>query len=84
VEADRYVLLISGGGDREKTYVALVTEEGNEELVRVTGSGSSNHFEPVAVDLSRHRGKTVRVRIVDNATSGWGHINLGGVYCDER
>lgn len=84
VEANRYFLVVSGGGDREKTYVALVTEEGNEEIARVTGSGNSNHFEPIAVDLSRHHGKTVRVRIVDNATGGWGHINLGGVYSDKR
>lgn len=84
VSANRYFLVVSGGGDREKTYVAVVTAADQEELARVAGSGNSNQLEPIAVDLSKHRGKTVQLRIVDRATAGWGHVNLGGVYEDRN
>lgn len=82
VDADRYFLVVSGGGDRDRTYVSIVRAEDNKELARVTGTGNSNRFEPLAVDMSKHRGQSVRIRVVDRATDGWRHINLGGVYAD--
>jgi len=27
-------------------------------------------------------GKRVRVRVVDTATGGWGHVNFGGMFVD--
>ena len=84
VEADRYFLLVSGGANREETYVAVVDTETGKELVRVAGSGNSNHLAPVPIDLSKNRGRSVRIVVVDRAESGWGHINLGGVYADVR
>ncbi len=75
---DRYMLFVSGGAGATDRYVALV-EAGGAELVRLTGGGS-NTFSETIIDVSAHAGKTVQIRVVDQATGGWGHINFGGMF----
>jgi hypothetical protein len=80
IEHSTLVLHVSGGADRETVYVALVEAETNREIARFTGPGASNTFEERAFDASAHRGKRVKIRVVDRATGGWGHINFGGIF----
>ena len=67
-------LRIGGGGHRE-TRVELVLREGD----KVVWSGSGRNLEtlePVAIDLRPHQGKELYVRVVDEHTGHWGHINF--------
>lgn len=81
LEHPRYVAHVSGGADKETTYVAIVDVATGNELVRLAGR-KSNWFEAVALDVRPHVGKKVRIRVVDSATGGWGHINFGGLFVD--
>lgn len=67
-------LRIGGGGHRE-TRVEVVCRD-NGEIVW-SGSGRNiENLEPVAIDLRAHQGKELFVRIVDEHTGHWGHINF--------
>lgn len=78
LSAPCYVLLVSGGADRKKIYVSIADERG-EELARFTGS-RSNLLARRLFSAASHKGKRVRIRVVDQATDGWGHVNFGGIY----
>ncbi|WP_237690782.1 fibronectin type III domain-containing protein [Paenibacillus caui] len=67
--------LISGGNDIDNEYVALVRASDGKELFKATGS-NSEQYTRVSWDASVYGGDYVYVKIVDNATGSWGHINL--------
>jgi sucrose-6-phosphate hydrolase SacC (GH32 family) len=79
--------LIGGGGYEKQTYMTLLVEG---KVVRdATGpntqGGGSEQLEPAAWDVSELLGKTARIEIVDEATGGWGHINVDQiVFTDQR
>lgn len=65
-----------GGGDRlEKAYVSLEVE--GEEILRAGGQKRSA-MRTVIWDLQNYVGRTARIRIVDEDTESWGHINTDG------
>jgi fructan beta-fructosidase len=75
----RYLqFLIGGGGWENKTCMNLSVDG---RVVRsVTGPntapGGSERLEPAQWDVAEFLGKTVSLEIVDDATGGWGHINV--------
>ncbi len=71
-------LLVGGGDDAQRTYVALVRAADGAELARSTGT-DSEEYRRVVWDASAHLGERVHVKAVDTATGGWGHINLDDV-----
>ena len=75
----RYVVLVSGGADSRDTYVSLIDDQTGEELARWAGN-DNNAFQRKIFDARKHAGRTVRIRIVDRAKDGWGHINFGGIF----
>jgi len=79
IDADRHILLVSGGSDKAKVHVALLEAATGKEIARLAGI-NSNTFRGIVVDTSKHRGKKARIRVVDRATEGWGHINFGGIF----
>ncbi|GIX05571.1 MAG: hypothetical protein KatS3mg114_1440 [Planctomycetaceae bacterium] len=64
-----------GGGMHAETRVELVREDTQQVIARVSGLNVEN-MERVAVDLSAHVGKSMRIRLVDAHSGGWGHINF--------
>ena len=70
--------LIGGGGHAGKTCMNLVID--GKTIRTATGpnveSGGSEELAPEAWDVSDLIGKKGRIVIVDNATGGWGHINV--------
>ena len=44
-------------------------------IFQTTGANFES-LQRIAVDLSAHVGESVRIRIVDEATGGWGHVNF--------
>jgi hypothetical protein len=81
IEEKSYILLVSGGNDRQNVYVALIEAETGNQITRLTGK-RDNTFKKAPVDCSAMLGKRAFVRIVDKATAPWGHINFGGMYED--
>ncbi len=70
--------LIGGGWHPGKTCIDLLVEG---KVVRTaTGPnrepGGTECLDPYGWDVSDLKGKTARIRIVDSATGGWGHINI--------
>ncbi len=73
--------LIGGGGHAGKTCIDLLLDG---KVVRTatgynTESGGSEKLVPHSWDVKNLRGKTASIRIVDMATSGWGHVNIDQV-----
>ncbi|HUE73340.1 MAG TPA: PVC-type heme-binding CxxCH protein, partial [Pirellulaceae bacterium] len=66
--------LIGGGAHRE-TRVELVLADNNRPFYSVSGRNEEN-LRPVIVDLSKQVGKRIYIRIVDQHSGGWGHVNF--------
>lgn len=64
-----------GGGRAKTTRVELVLVEGSKVIFTATGQDQEN-LRPVIVDLKPHQGKKIFIRIVDEHTGGWGHVNF--------
>ena len=79
--------LLGGGGNPLECYISIIDAESGEELVRYAnklfndkGTGIINHGSNLAnmvlykADLSEYMGRSLKIRIVDNATNNWGLI----------
>ncbi|MBX3443070.1 MAG: DUF1080 domain-containing protein [Planctomyces sp.] len=67
-----------GGGAQTDTRVELrqVEEDGRSRtFFRVSGV-NEEEMRPVVVDLSSRIGKMIQIRIVDQNSGGWGHVNF--------
>lgn len=71
-------LLVGGGNDPARLYVALVRVSDGAVLMKATGADSES-YRRVEWDASAYLGQDLQVRAVDTATGGWGHINLDDV-----
>lgn len=71
----RYATFMVAGGSTAKTAVQLVVEGETKPFFQSSGV-ENEQLWPVMVDLEKQQGKTIRIRIVDNATGNWGHVNF--------
>jgi putative membrane-bound dehydrogenase-like protein len=70
-----HVSFLVGGGRDPKTRVEIVRVD--DQKVLFTASGTDNERLHLATaDLTAFQGNTVCVRLVDDATGHWGHINF--------
>jgi putative membrane-bound dehydrogenase-like protein len=67
--------LIGGGPWTEQTCVELVDVKRNIVFYRATGLEEEDLRREV-VDLTRHVGKLIQIRLVDKHSGHWGHINF--------
>ncbi|MFN7139433.1 MAG: PVC-type heme-binding CxxCH protein, partial [Limisphaerales bacterium] len=70
-----YASFLVAGGNWPETRVELVEVESGKVFFKATGENSEN-LRPVFVDLRSHQGKEMFIRIVDEKTGHWGHINF--------
>jgi hypothetical protein len=70
-----YAAFRVGGGASEKTRVELVRKDTQKAFFKVSGENSEN-LRPVVVDLKEQQGKEIFIRVVDQESGGWGHINF--------
>lgn len=81
--------LLGGGGNPLECYISIIDAETGEELARYAnrlfndkGIGIINNGSNLAnmvwykADLSEFMGRSLKIRVVDNATSGWGLITV--------
>jgi hypothetical protein len=81
--ADAYSLVMSGGYDTEKTFVALVDAATGQTLFHVP-CPHGHRMVDRWIDTSQLTGREVFVRVVDKSQGRWGKTNLGGVFEGRR
>lgn len=78
IERDYIKFLIGGGGHKGKTCMNLLVD--GEVVLSATGPnkqpGGSEFLNWEDWDVSKYKGKTAILQIVDDASGGWGHINI--------
>jgi putative membrane-bound dehydrogenase-like protein len=66
-----------GGGSLPKTKVELVLKDGESERVVFRASGQdSENLRPIVANLTPYVGKQMFIRVVDQESGPWGHINF--------
>lgn len=70
-----YASFLVGGGAHPETRVELVRADTNQVFYKVSGRNSET-MAPAVVDLRPHLGKKIFIRIVDQHSGGWGHVNF--------
>lgn len=70
----RLNFLISGGRDLEKLYVALVRASDGKELFKETATNYEEYQRKIW-DASQYIGEELYIKVVDQSTGGFGHIN---------
>jgi fructan beta-fructosidase len=84
----KFIGFLIGGGDHAGQTCMNLLVDG--KIVRsATGpniqGGGSEHLEPAAWDVGDLSGKTARIEVVDDASGGWGHVNVDQiVFTDGR
>ncbi len=66
--------LVAGGAHAE-TRVELVRADGDHVFFRISGV-NQEELQPVVVNLQSFTGQKIYIRIVDDHTGGWGHVNF--------
>ncbi len=70
-----WAAFLIGGGSHAGTRVELVAKDGGKVLFSARGQNNETML-PVVVDLQPHQDKEIFIRIVDDVTGGWGHVNF--------
>lgn len=68
-----------GGGSGKNTYVALCDESG-KELVKAHGRDGPA-LRRINWEVGDYIGQTLKLRIVDRSTGGWGHVTFDDFSC---
>jgi putative membrane-bound dehydrogenase-like protein len=70
-----FASFLVGGGSSRQTRVDIVTADDNRVFYGATGKNEEN-LRPVIVDMQAIKGRKIFIRIVDQASGGWGHVNF--------
>jgi putative membrane-bound dehydrogenase-like protein len=70
-----YASFLIGGGGSRQTRVDIVTADDNKVFYGASGKNQEN-LRPVIVDLTPIKGRKIFIRILDQASGGWGHVNF--------
>jgi hypothetical protein len=73
INRKRIAFLIGGGRHPGKTCIQLLVAD---TVVRSTTGQNNELLQWSSWDVAEWAGKSVRIRIVDQVTGGWGHINI--------
>ncbi|HXT41931.1 MAG TPA: PVC-type heme-binding CxxCH protein [Candidatus Angelobacter sp.] len=63
------------GGASPGTRVELVRAD-NQEIIFKTSGAESETLRPVVVDLQKQLGREIFIRVVDDLSGPWGHVNF--------
>ena len=78
IERNYIQFLIGGGNDPERLTIQLFVDD--QPIRTATGPnkvpGGSEKLDVTQWDVSEYIGKTAKIAINDQATGGWGHINI--------
>ncbi len=74
-----YASYLLAGGRKRETRVELLlpaTDEQQEVVISEQAGNQREQMQRVLVDLRDFKGKTIAIRLVDESTGGWGHLNF--------
>ena len=72
----RWASYRSAGGGRASTRVELVLHDSNKVFYARAAGHESENLKPVVVDLDSVKGKQIFIRLVDDDSGPWGHLNF--------
>ncbi len=75
VAAYPYASFLLGGGSHPETRVELVRKS-NGEVFFHTSAEDTEDMKPVGVDLTKLKDQEIFIRLVDQHSGGWGHLNF--------
>jgi putative membrane-bound dehydrogenase-like protein len=64
-----------GGGSTPKTRVEIAGHKENVVVFTASGRNEEN-MGPVIVNLEKYMGRIAEIRIIDEESGGWGHVNF--------
>lgn len=70
-----FASFLIGGGSTKKTRVELLKQGEAKPFFQSSGSNTEN-LRRVVVDLSKLIDQTIVIRLVDESSDGWGHVNF--------
>ncbi len=70
-----FASFLVGGGSQGATFVELVRTDTGQSIFRASGDDRDD-LERVVADLRAHLGREIVIRVVDQESGGWGHINF--------
>lgn len=73
IERSHIAFLIGGGAHKDTLGLQLLLDG---KAVRTATGAESEHLLWASWDVRELKGRKVRLRVVDDATEGWGHINV--------
>ena len=73
--AHPYASFLIGGGSTAKTRVEITNAASGKTLFIATGP-DNEQMQPVFLDLRAILGAKITIRLIDEATTGWGHLNF--------
>ncbi|WP_435021648.1 PVC-type heme-binding CxxCH protein [Tundrisphaera sp. TA3] len=73
--AKPFASFLVGGGDFPETRVELVLRDGGRVIAKASGEKNEG-MTRVAFDLTPHLGREIFIRLVDEHSGGWGHVNF--------
>ena len=69
---------IAGGNNSNNLYISYHLKSNDTELGRLTANNSEVYTE-AQFDAFAHIGKEIYIKVTDNSTGGWGHINIDDI-----
>lgn len=73
ITEDYINFLVGGGSNIDEVGISLFV---NSQKVNTTAGGNSEHLIWASWDVKAYKSKKAYIEIYDNATNGWGHINV--------
>lgn len=73
--AQPWASFLLGGGASADTRAEILDANG-ERVLFTTSAANFESLQRVVVDLYAHVGQRIRVRLVDDDSGGWGHVNF--------
>lgn len=70
-----FASFLVAGGVQPTSRVELVSQADQKIIIRITGD-ETEELKRVAVDLTPFVGKEIFVRLIDESSTGWGHVNF--------
>jgi non-lysosomal glucosylceramidase len=73
-EITRHLIrFLIGGGSSTQTQIRLIVDG---KVVRAASGRDNERLEPAIWEVTEFQGRSAHIEIVDEATGGWGHVNI--------
>lgn len=83
IASQPWASFLLGGGNFPETRVELVNNADKKVIFKASGK-NVERMSPVVVNLSAHAGKEIFIRVVDEHSGGWGHVNFDDFRLHEK